>query len=106
MKKSENNQVYRVDIPVKIDVLSIIKQLRLREGNKRMEQMTVEMAEKALAVARPKAVYRISRAKVINRSTVDIDGVRFNSRALSKCLEDQPTVYPLIATAGQELDEL
>ena len=106
MKKSDNNRIYRVDIPVKIDVPSIIKRLRLREGNKRMEQMTVEMAEKALAVARPKAVYRISRAKVIDRSTVDIDGVRFNSRALSKCLEDQPTVYPLIATAGQELDEL
>lgn len=106
MKISENKQVYRLDIPVKINIPAIIKRLRLREGNKRLEQMAVEMAEKALAVARPKAVYRISRAKVINRSTVDIDGIRFTSRALSKCLEDQPTVYPLIATAGQELDEL
>jgi hypothetical protein len=106
LEKSKGNNVYRVDIPVKIDVPTIVKRLRLKQGNVRMAQVAAEMAEKALAVSRPKGIYRISRAEVIYRSTVDIDGVRFTSRALSKCLEGQPTVYPLIVTAGQELDEL
>ena len=85
---------------------SIIKRLRLREGNRAYGTDRRELAEKALAVARPKGIYRVSRARVIDSGTVEIDGIRFTSRALSKCLEDQPTVYPLIATAGQELDEL
>jgi hypothetical protein len=105
-KKAENNRVYRVDIPVKIDVPAVVKRLKLKEGNRRMEQVAAEMAEKALAVARPKGIYRISNARVIDRGTGEIDGVRFTSRALSKCLEGHLTVYPFIATAGRELDEL
>jgi hypothetical protein len=71
-----------------------------------MEKMAQALAEEALAAARPRAIYRVSHARVIDRGTVEIDGVRFTSRALSKCLEDQPVVYPLIVTAGQELDAL
>jgi hypothetical protein len=111
--KSEDKKIYLVDIPLKIDTAAVIKRLKPRSGNERMEQMaarmektTAELAEKALGVARPKAIYRISHARVIDRGTVEIDGVRFTSRSLSKCLESQPAVYPLIATAGQELDEL
>lgn len=106
MAQSEDKKIYLVEIPVKLDAVTIIERLRLREGNRRMEQMAVEMTEVALAVARPKGIYRVSRARVIDRGTVDIDDVRFTSRALSKCLEDQPAVYPFIATAGKELDEL
>jgi hypothetical protein len=104
--KSEDKKIYRVDIPLKIDTASVLRRMRLRNGNPRMEKMALEMTDMALGVARPKGIYRISQAKVIDRGTVEIDGVRFTSRALSKCLEDQPAVYPLIATAGQELDEL
>jgi hypothetical protein len=106
LAKSEDKKIYQVEIPVKLDTAQIIKRLRLKEGNRRMEQMAAELTDAALAVARPKAIYRVSRARVIDRGTVEIDGIRFTSRALSKCLEDQPIVYPLIATAGQELNEL
>ncbi len=104
--KSEDKKIYQVEIPVKLDAAQIIKRLRLKEGNRRMEKMALEMTGAALAVARPKAIYRVSKARIIDRGTVDIDGINFTSRALSKCLEDQPIVYPLLATAGQELDEL
>ncbi len=106
MAKSEDKKIYQLEIPVKLDTAQIVKRLRLRDGNRRMEKMAAELTDAALAIARPKAIYRVAQAKVIDRGTVDIDGIRFTSRALSKCLEDQPTVYPLIATAGQELDEL
>jgi hypothetical protein len=113
MAKSEDNKTYQVDIPLKIDTAAVIKRLKPRSGSERMEQMaarmektTAELAEKALSVAMPKGIYRISRSRVIDRGTVEIDGIRFTSRSLSKCLEGQPVVYPLIATAGQELDDL
>lgn len=106
MEKSKGSRVYRVDIPVKIDVSTIVKRLRVKPGSARLAQVAAEMAEKALAAARPKAIYLVSHARVIDRSTVAIDGVRFTSRALSKCLEGKPTAFPLIATAGQELDDL
>jgi hypothetical protein len=104
--KSEDKKTYQVDIPLKIDTAAVIKRMQIRNGNPRMEKMALELIDIALGVARPKAIYRISQAKVIDRGTVDIDGIQFTSRALSKCLKDQPTVYPLLATAGQELDEL
>jgi hypothetical protein len=111
--KTEDKKIYLVDIPLKIDTAAVIKRLKPGAANASMEQMAarmektaLELAEKALSVAKPKAIYRISRARVIDRNTVDIDGVRFTSRSLSKCLENQPTVFPFIATAGQELDEM
>ena len=104
--KSVAKKTYRVEIPLKIDKAAVLKRLRLRDGNARMEKMALELIDTALGVAKPKAIYCVAGARIIDRAYVEIDGVRFTSRALSKCLEDQPTVYPLIATAGQELDEL
>ncbi len=101
-----SNQIYTVKIPVRINTATVIKRLRLRPANGRLEKIAIELAEEALAVAHPKGIYRVSHACVIDRGTVEIDGILFTSRALSKCLEDQPVVYPLIATAGQELDDL
>ena len=106
MPQNNNERVFIVDIPAKLDIDAVVKRLRLKEGNARLEKIARELAEKALAAAHPKGIYRVSRARVIDRGNVEIDGVRFTSRALSKCLEGQDTVYPLIATAGQELDDL
>jgi hypothetical protein len=106
LPENNNERVFIVDIPAKLDIDAVIKRLRLKEGNARLEKIARELAEKALAAAHPRGIYRVSRAKIIDRATVEIDGVRFTSRALSKCLEEQNTVYPLMATAGQELDDL
>jgi len=113
MAKSADTQIYQVNIPLTIDKADILKRIK-RLGNStrnekmaaRLEQITGEIAEKALAVAHPRAVYRVSAARVIDRGTVEIDGVRFTSRSLSRCLEDQSVVYPFLATAGRELDEM
>jgi hypothetical protein len=106
LPESNNERMFIVDIPAKLDIDAVIKRLRLKEGNARLEKIARELAEKALAAARPRGIYRVCRAKVIDRATVEIDGVFFTSRALSKCIEGQDTVYPLMATAGQELDDL
>jgi hypothetical protein len=68
--------------------------------------MALELAEKARKIARPKAIYQISHARVIDNAMVDIDGTVFTSKVLSKLLRNQETVYPFIATVGKELEEL
>jgi len=105
MDTKEKN-IHRVDIPVELDEERIIKLLRTRKGSSRLEQAARELIEIARGAARPKALYQVSHPHVIDGDTVDIDGTRFTSRILSRCLTGVDTVYPFIATAGRELDEL
>jgi hypothetical protein len=102
----EEKRVYQVAIPFKLDIASVVKRLRLDRTGRRLEEIARELAEKTRAVARPRAVYQVSRARVIDSATVNIDGIRFTSRLLSKLLRNQEKVIPFIATIGEELDEL
>ncbi|PKN61169.1 MAG: hypothetical protein CVU57_30830, partial [Deltaproteobacteria bacterium HGW-Deltaproteobacteria-15] len=99
------DEIYLVEIPFTLDHASVVKRLRLPKSDGRHETMVSELLESSRAVARMKAVYRVSHAQVIDRDTVDISGTRFTSRALSRNLIDQDTVFPFIATVGKELDE-
>jgi hypothetical protein len=104
---SQRKKVYQVDIPVNLDIEKVVKRLRLgRNNSNRLEVMARELAENARKIARPKAIYRISHARVIDSANVAIDGLIFNSRVLSKLLYNQEEVVPFIATIGPELDEL
>jgi hypothetical protein len=106
LMNSEENKAYQVEIPFRLDHASVIKRLRLPKADSRLEQMARELEEMARAVARPKAVYLESHAQVIDRDTVQIEGIRFTSRALSRNLSNQDRVFPFIATVGKGLDEL
>jgi hypothetical protein len=72
----------------------------------RLGDMALDIAETARKIARPKAIYQISHAHIIDNATVDIDGVIFKSKVLNKLLRGSGTVYPFITTIGKELDEL
>ncbi len=100
------NETYLVEIPFRLDLASLLKRLRLPKADGRQEAMVSELLDRARAIARLRAVYRVSHARVIDRDTVDIDGTRFTSRALSKNLIGQDRVFPFLATVGKELDEL
>jgi hypothetical protein len=102
----KDKKVYQVEIPVSLDIEMVARRLQVRNNNRRLEEMTRELAETAKKIARPRAIYQISHAGVIDNVTVDIDGVTFTSRVLSKLLYGQDQVVPFIATAGKELDEL
>jgi hypothetical protein len=98
--------IHQLELPVKLDAATIIQFLKLNNTKNRMEEMARELADMALAAARPRAVYQVSSVRGIKDDTVDIDGTIFTSRVLRKNLTNQKTVYPFIATAGRELDEL
>jgi hypothetical protein len=102
----QEKKVYRVDIPAQLDIEMVIKLLHLGRNTQRLETITRELADTARKLAQPRAVYQISHARVIDGHRVDIDGVVFTSRILSRLLRDQDTVIPFIATIGKELDEM
>jgi hypothetical protein len=106
MSDKNEKEVYRVDIPLELDADSVIKFLEFRGSNERLEGVARKLIDKAASAARPKAIYMVSQAHSIDRDTVDVDGVRFTSRVLSKLIGSTKTVYPLISTIGPELDEL
>jgi hypothetical protein len=106
MTDTDKKEVYKVDLPVDLDADAVALFLEFRGSNKRLENIARELVNKACAIARPRAIYIVSRAHLIDRNTVEIDGVRFSSRVLSKLFDSPKTVYPLICTIGPELDEL
>ena len=106
MSNSDNNKIHQVDIPLKLDTASVIKYLTFRGSNSRLEDIARELTDMVRAVARPKAIYRVSQAHLLDRDTVEVDGIRLTSRILSKLFDTPKTVYPFISTVGQELDEL
>jgi hypothetical protein len=104
---TKDKKSYQLDIPARLDIEIAIKRLQFGRGNSaRIEQITRELAEAALAVARPKGIYQISHARVISGNTVEIDGVRFTSKVLARLFGNQDEVIPFIVTIGKELDEM
>ncbi len=103
----ETKKVYQIEIPARLDIEMAVKRLQFgRSHSHRLEEMTRELAGAALAAASSKAIYQISHARVIDKTTVAIDGVSFTSKVLSKLLCNQDEVIPFIATIGKELDEM
>ena len=104
---TKDKKFYQIDIPARLDIEMAVKRLQLGRGNSaRLEEIARELAESALAIARPKGIYQIAHARVIDKDSVEIDGVRFTSKVLSKLLCDRDEVVPFIATVGKELDEM
>jgi hypothetical protein len=103
----KGKKVYQIEIPARLDIEMAVRRLQFgRSHSHRLEEMARELAGAALAVARPEAIFQISHARVIDNTTVEIDGVSFTSKILSRLLVDQDEVIPFIATIGKELDEM
>lgn len=103
----KDKHIYQIDIPARLDIEMAVRRLQFGRGSSaRLEEMARELAESALAIARPKGIYQISHARVIDKDTIEIDGVRFTSKVLSKLLCDRDEVVPFIVTVGKELDEM
>ena len=106
MTNPENKIIHQIELPVKLNPATIITYLGLDNTGKKAAGTVSQLVDMVLAVARPAAIYRESTVRGIDGDTVDIEGTTFTSRVLRKNLAGQKTVYPFIATAGAELDEL
>lgn len=94
------------NIPVTLEPERVMRWLRVRRRDDTVERMVRELIDAALPIARPKAVYAVSRIENRTEDTVEIDGVRLTSRILRVNLDKVNRVFPYVATCGRELDEI
>jgi hypothetical protein len=94
------------NIPITISPEEVMGALRVSKKNSSIDGTVANLLEKAVKVARPKALYKISYIDRKNGDTVTIDGVQFSSRILRKNLENVERVFPYVATAGRELENI
>ncbi|MEW6443655.1 MAG: vitamin B12 dependent methionine synthase [bacterium] len=62
------------------------------------------MADQALAIGRPKALYRVCRISSRGEDFVALEGQTFRSRVLAVNLEKAYRVFPFVATCGKDLE--
>ncbi len=93
-----------LDIPFTLDETALLRQLHLDPDSVDRKELR-ELIELAQEVGKPKAAYAESFVDRRDGDTVEINGVAFTSRTLSKKLVNSWRVFPLLATCGHEMDE-
>jgi len=90
------------NIPVKLDLEAVLKQLHQSKENKYITRIVQELIEIVRPVAKPKAIYEVSYVENKSEDSLYIDGVRFASRVLRVNLDKVERVFPYVATCGRE----
>jgi hypothetical protein len=92
------------DIPFQPDIAVLQQELRVRPGSRQVDQLA-SLVRDAQAIAKPKALYRVTRIAAQGDDYVIIDGLRFDSRVLRVNLDGTLHIFPHIITCGMELEE-
>ena len=99
-----NNNLYLVDdVPFELEMPQLLRRLHVKEGSRFVADVE-RLREEALAVAKPKALYKVALIEDKGEDWVIIDGVRFTSRVLRVNLEHAHRVFAYVATCGMELE--
>ena len=91
-------------ISVHLNAEELQQQLRVRAGSPRVERL-LEMVGQAQALARPKALYRMSPVEALGEQSVTVEGVTFESKVMRSNLQEVGRVFPFALTCGAELEE-
>ncbi len=91
------------NIPVNLDLNSVLERLRLRNESARIRGMIEELIEIITSVAHPKALYRVSQANTVNQKIL-VDGVELTSYIPTLNFSEGEMVFPYVTTCGVEVD--
>jgi hypothetical protein len=91
------------NIPFEPDLDQLTKWLRLKPGSRRVDDLK-RMVSEARAIAKPKALYKVSFIESRGDDHVVVDGLTFTSRVLCVNLAQAHRVFPYVATCGVELE--
>ncbi len=91
-------------IKFQANISVIADQLRIKAGSGN-EKLLTGLFDQALAVARPKAMYRIAPVACLSDDRVQIGAEVFTSRVMWVNLQDSHRVFLYVATCGMELEE-
>jgi hypothetical protein len=92
------------DIPFQIDLEDLKKKLRLKDASPFIQDVT-RLAEEALNIGKPKAIYKLAFIEEKSEDRVVIDGVGFESHILRVNLDQAQRVFPYVASCGMELED-
>lgn len=104
MGNANADETVLTDIAFDLDIAALVRKLRIG-GKPDFEPRCARLAEEAVRVARPKAVYRLASVDPMGDGAVVVDGVTLTSRLLRKNLADVKRAFPYVATCGTELAE-
>ncbi|MDP4160617.1 MAG: vitamin B12 dependent methionine synthase, partial [Bacillota bacterium] len=90
------------NISFNLDQESLMKEMRIK--NSYIAKFKGLM-EEALAIAKPKAIYKKAVPESMGDSSIVIDGVTLNSRVVTVNLQGISEFFPAVATCGKELEE-
>jgi hypothetical protein len=93
------------EIPFTLDIRQLSARMRIQNGSDRAREF-VRLVDIVQETGKPKALYRESYIDARDDDSVTIEGIHFNSRALSKNVESVERVFPNIVTCGIELDAI
>ncbi len=93
-------------IPIELGLEAVIKRMRLRNRSDNILGHIREMLDIARPIAKPKAVFDVAYIENKNDDSMEIGGVKFNSRVLRINLDKVERVFPYVVTCGRELDEI
>ena len=84
------------------DLELLRKRCGLTAGHDDIEEFT-EICQDAAARVKPKALLINANSQIIDKNTVEINGIRFSSALLVNKLQTAQTVWPYLATCGEEV---
>ena len=93
------------NIPFELDIDALLSELHLKKESNYTKEV-LNLADTAIHLITPKALYEISYIQDKGYDTVTIGGVTFTSRVLRVNLDEVERVFPYIATSGKETDEI
>ncbi len=93
------------NIPVKLDFDKLLAKLHLDPKSDEAQEF-LNLFDKAVLVASPKAVYKECYIEKKGDKTIHIDGQTLTSLVLRENIADAQRLFPYVTTCGTELDEI
>jgi hypothetical protein len=84
-----------------LDIPALCEKLRIRASH--LTEVS-DLAGEAVAIARPKALYKLAFIEAKGAETVTADGITFTSRVLRVNLDKLHRFFAFVGTAGRELE--
>jgi hypothetical protein len=100
-----DDKVSILDLPLSLDPSAVTKRIKFRGDGRRIKEAADTLTKAAVAVARPKALYRTCKVYRVGEGEIDVEGIKVSSRVLNKLFIGQDTAFPYIVTIGPELAE-
>jgi hypothetical protein len=94
------------NIPFTLKEEKIIGSMHMHGPGQRFADNLRELIEIVTPLARPKAMYKIACVANKEPDSIEIDGVKFAGRLIRLNLDQVNTVFPYVATCGQEVEAI